>query len=233
MNRVATTDRAMQAQIDRLVGGDLPEAERRNLLAWLDEDASRWRACAVAFLETQMWESAATSGPAEPQPVAELQPHHLAPSPSSRRPEGSRISILALTAAVAVAFLGGLVLARWLPSAASRPELQFVEQPAQAPPGAPQPAPPKDQTLIATVPVRTNLDARLPFMLQVPVSTNGGETVAAENSSLSEYERMQWEKRGFEVIEEQRYLPARLPDGRPVVVPVNKVQLKFKGMPVS
>ena len=36
-----------------------------------------------------------------------------------------------------------------------------------------------------------------------------------------------------ELNEELRYLPARLPDGREVVVPVNKVQVKFKGLPAS
>jgi hypothetical protein len=44
-------------------------------------------------------------------------------------------------------------------------------------------------------------------------------------SPISDYERRMWERRGFEVIEELRYLPARLPDGRVVMVPVNKVQL--------
>src|SRR5687767_8169320 len=58
-------DRAIQAQIDRLVTGDLPESERSNLLAWLDEDVRRWRPCALAFLEAQTWEAAAGARPAE------------------------------------------------------------------------------------------------------------------------------------------------------------------------
>jgi hypothetical protein len=70
-------------------------------------------------------------------------------------------------------------------------------------------------------------------MLQLPVSTDAGSHEIAEASSISDYERRMWERRGFEVIEELRYLPARLPDGRIVMVPVNKVQLKFKGTPVS
>jgi len=55
----------------------------------------------------------------------------------------------------------------------------------------------------------------------------------ALESSISDYDRMQWERRGFELTEERRYLPARLSDGREIVVPVNRVHLRFKGMPTS
>ena len=47
-----------QHLIDRLVAGDLDDARRRELLAWLDEQPSRWRRCAVGFLEAQMWQEA-------------------------------------------------------------------------------------------------------------------------------------------------------------------------------
>lgn len=50
---VATADR--QHAIDRLVAGDLNETERDELLAWLDTQPLRWRSCALAFLEAQMW----------------------------------------------------------------------------------------------------------------------------------------------------------------------------------
>jgi hypothetical protein len=44
-------------QIDRLVDGELPEAERRVLLARLDREreSDGWRRCALAFLEAQAW----------------------------------------------------------------------------------------------------------------------------------------------------------------------------------
>lgn len=48
----------LTAQIDRLVAGELAEHDRRSLLAWLDEEPTRWRACALAFLEAQAWEEA-------------------------------------------------------------------------------------------------------------------------------------------------------------------------------
>jgi hypothetical protein len=50
---------------------------------------------------------------------------------------------------------------------------------------------------------------------------------------ISEYVRKQWERRGFELEEETRYLPAKLPDGRTVMVPVTKVHVRLKRTPVS
>jgi hypothetical protein len=41
--------------LDRLVDGELPEAERRKLLVSLDQRPSGWRQCALAFLEAQSW----------------------------------------------------------------------------------------------------------------------------------------------------------------------------------
>ena len=41
--------------LDRLVDGELSQAERRALLAALDDEPGGWRRCALAFLEAQSW----------------------------------------------------------------------------------------------------------------------------------------------------------------------------------
>ena len=227
MNRVFATDHTvtpggpMQAQLDRLAGGDLPESERASVLAWLDEEPSRWRACGMAFLEAQLWqESAAAPTPAQAAPA----PQPAASAPPAKRRERLQISEIALSAALAVAFLAGALAARWLPLGSDPSRNLIVEQPV--------PAPSADQPILATVAVNSP-NSNLPLMLQLPVTTGPDRQPVAEASSISEYERQMWERRGFEVVEELRYLPARLPDGRIVMVPVNKVQLKFKGTPVS
>jgi hypothetical protein len=44
--------------IHRLVSGDLDAAQRRELLLWLDSESTRWRWCAMAFLQAQSWQEA-------------------------------------------------------------------------------------------------------------------------------------------------------------------------------
>src|SRR5688572_26637590 len=249
MNETAVrVDRAMQAQIDRLVSGDLPESERRSLLAWLDEDVRRWRACAVAYLEAQTWEAATAIWPVEastgnqhaatplPETAATLRNGGDHGSKQQGRSPARLVAIAALALAIAAAFVMGAVLGRQSTTDDSRPGPTIVEQPATTPRESQTPElQGAHKPLVAMVSVRSNLDPQVPLQLQVPVSTTARPNDAGEidASAISDYERQQWERLGFEVIEEQRYLPARMPDGRQVVVPVNKVRLKFKGTPVS
>lgn len=43
--------------LDRLVDNELPEDQRRRLLAELERRPDQWRRCALAFLEAQAWSS--------------------------------------------------------------------------------------------------------------------------------------------------------------------------------
>jgi hypothetical protein len=52
MNSIIPND---DDRFDRLVDGELSEAERRQLLAALDREPDGWRRCALAFLESQCW----------------------------------------------------------------------------------------------------------------------------------------------------------------------------------
>jgi hypothetical protein len=231
MNRIAATDRTMQAQLDRLAAGDLPESERAALLAWLDEDAVRWRACGRAFLEAQMWEGALAGGTICEIPASIVEPRQAA-SPPVDQQDRARFSAIALAAATLVAFISGIVLAQWLPRTNPRQAPLMVEQQPQPDPAPARHEPPA-QPLVATVSVRTNTLPGLPLMLQLPVAPQPTDAPSAAGTSISDYDRQKWNKRGFEVHEERRLLPATLPDGRPVVVPVNKVRLEYKGTPVS
>src|SRR5271167_4761222 len=48
---------AEQQQFDRLVDGELSEADRRSLLVQLEHQPDGWRHCALAFLEAQCWKA--------------------------------------------------------------------------------------------------------------------------------------------------------------------------------
>jgi hypothetical protein len=244
------TDRAMQIQLDRLAAGELPEVERRALLAWLEEDAGRWRACAIAFLEVQSWERALTQWPTDtsaeqgwslnghPAPMRhEALASRSAELVSSGKPPtraslATALSVLAVAASLAIAFAGGIFTARSWPVLAPGPMLT-AEGAQQA-----QPEPPEreatqanaDGPLLATMQVRTNLDPRVPMLLQVPVARAGEPQ--PPRPKMSDYVRSQWERRGFAVTEEVRYLPARLPDGREITVPINQVRFEYRGTPV-
>jgi hypothetical protein len=56
--------------IDRLVDGELPDAERRALLLRLEHEPDGWRRCALAFLEAQSWREAFAPLAAAPRPVS-------------------------------------------------------------------------------------------------------------------------------------------------------------------
>src|SRR5687767_14049160 len=123
----ASANRAMQAQLDRLASGDLAENERRSLLAWLDEDASRWRGCALAFLEAQTWEAAA-GWPA----AAAASPPRTQSEPVSRHSRAPWRQILSLAVAAALLFVAGHWSARFWPRVDAQPG---VAQPAARPGG--------------------------------------------------------------------------------------------------
>jgi hypothetical protein len=230
-------NRVTQAQIDRLVAGDLPEHERRSLLVWLDEDVGRWRACAIAFLEAQVWEAAAAAAPTPIRSVSEGF-RTQARSASEGQPRGTFSPIhqyraglpyaLTLAASIAIAFALGVISDRLSINPDSRvlPQLARHELPIEKPsPSA------LAQPLVATVDVPTNLDPGISAQLQLRLTSLAASD--ASEPSISDYDRKQWERRGFELIEERRYLPAHLPDGRQITVPVKKVQLRAKSPPMS
>lgn len=220
--RIPMTD-GVTARIDRLVSGDLPEADRRSLIAWLDEEPARWRSCALAFLEAQAWEQATTQAARDEQyGVVPAAGSRCTVQKVARRPVARWLQGLALAGILLLAFSAGAIAAQ---SWSSRPPpLPQLAQPAAASDELAAP-------LLATVSVRTNLDPRLQAGLTLPVRPTDDSLPAS--SAISEYVRKQFERRGYELREETQYLPAKMPDGRPVMVPVNKIRVRLKGLPVS
>jgi hypothetical protein len=137
--------------------------------------------------------------------------------------------LTAVAASMLMALLTGMCLehARLAVAPSSTPE---IVSPTKAAPERPAERTTKTGPLMATVSVRTNLDPAVPMQLQVPIAPASD---ARPRTTLTASERRKWEQRGYEVHEETRYLLATLPDGREVLVPVNKVRLKYRGVPVS
>jgi hypothetical protein len=214
-----------RSRIDALVCGDLAEDERRELLAWLEADAARWRACALAFLEKQVWERALEgegAGFRVQRSEGEQGLGVRGQEVLTKHAKRWTVPLVVVAASIA-AFVCGLLAH----------ELRLGNLPS-APPIARQdsqnPLPAASGPLVASVPV-SGL-GNLAATLQIPVRPVDSARGSAA-SSVPDHVRKQWERRGYELVEERRYLPARLPDGRQVMVPVNEVKMKFVGKPVS
>src|SRR5262245_40998095 len=236
------TEQEMRRQIDRLACGELADAERQSLLAWLGEDVRRWRDCAMAFLEAQVWQE--TLGTAiSPKLTGDrgretadsgFRIDSAAPVVVQRTPTIQRSAIrrwlvpLAAVAACLTAFACGVRLGRmtFVPATAD----DSIVKAASPDKGAPHSD--DGELLLASVPVTGGPLGNVSAVLQLPVTPTGAAKGPAA-SAVSERLRRQWERRGYELKEERRYLPAKLPDGRPVMVPVDDIKMKFVGRPAS
>jgi hypothetical protein len=228
MNKHELRGETVAAQLDRLAAGDLPEPERRALLAWLDEVPARWRACGLAFLEAQVWEQAIGGGQREGEALApDIRAEPRVQGSGFRVQEKRDIAArpwatwLAIAASLLVAFVAGVLAGRGAESAPARENKIIAAIGPTIPPGL----------QLATVSVKTNLDPRLKAQLTLPVEP--ADQPPAPAPAVSDYDRKLWERRGYELVEEVRYLPAKMPDGRTVMVPVNHVHLRLKRTPVS
>ena len=230
-----TSDTALQAQLDRLVSGDLAPAERRSLLAWLDEEPSRWRTCGLAFLEAQNWTEALETLGEDPRDAA--APPSTEISKDDRKEQigerKSSLRLLAVAASVLLALTCGIVIGRqWDSHGSPGPTIADIPRETDRPRASPLPRQEmskRDQVQLATVSLPTDLSPNVAALVQLPVKTASSDAAANTASSIPEHIRKQWERRGFELKEERRFLPARLADGREVVVPVNEVQVKYIG----
>ena len=232
-------EKSTQVWLDRLASGELDEPTRRSLFSWLDAEPLRWRGCALACLEAQTWnESLGDSSEFKEtfgqgfrrgqETRAELFERPRAEPNELRAPkhaQPSRISMLASVAALLlIAFGLGAFSRGWLVP----PTDSVVEnphQPAEAEPSGP---------LMATVSLRQELGSNLPATLQIPVmAVQNSAAERPTSNSISQYDRQKWERRGYQLIKERRFLPAELPGGKKVVVPVEQIKASYVGSKVS
>ena len=227
--------------LDRLVCGELDETARGRVLAWLEQDPSRWRVCGLAFLEAQTWSQAL--GDASVGTVAPVLPASAAASRASQTAGTGRRGIvrrILTVAALLVAFGLGLAL-RDVVLASRPPAERPVAGNTASDDQAPNPKGNSRPDAGGTEPVLASLDVQAggrfgptaPLRIPVvPAAFDAGARGAEERlGDIPDYLRRQWERRGFKVSLERRFLLARLPDGQQVVVPVD--QLHVDQIPVS
>ncbi len=211
------------AEIDRLVDGDLGDAERRELLLKLGSSPDGWRRCALAFLEDQALRDALSG----PRAVEVARPAVIPIRPAPRRrwlASGRAWAASAVAASFAVGFAAGGV-------SRVRPESPAV---AVAPVEKVAPAPEVTEDAIRRVGWVNLVDrsAGEAPPQRVPVLAGPGldESWLREQApAVPEYVRAQWERRGYQVEERRRLVPLALEDGRRVSIPVDEVAFKYVG----
>jgi hypothetical protein len=210
--------------LDQLVAGQLDEHTREQVLAWCDADPVRWRQCAQAFLEAQVWQQAFAdlwTSVAPTRNGSAVRRDQSATAAHGFLRNISRYSGWAAAALIAaLAFVAGqLADGRWLGAErqlASAPAAESLEEPSPAP--------------YLSIPVNTGLRTAGPALLQVPLRPLDAETPSVEAAVRPpDYVIQQWKRRGFELSPTRRYLTGRQPDGQSIVVPVATWQFKFVG----
>jgi hypothetical protein len=235
-------------QFDLLVDGELPESERRRLLASLDKTPGGWRRCALAFLEGQSWK----------KELGRMASERLnePPSAPARRPRsgfGGRLhTLLAMAACFLLAFVLGLALRdAWRTGPAAGPEQNdFVAA------GAPNDAPAAPSPDEAVAP-----ESALAESSPVPATSSPWQTVtlAVDGGPDGETEFIhiparEWRsgddpwresmntavprglleflnRRGFRFQQDRRLVPVPLKDGRQLVVPMHVLDVDYDESP--
>ena len=223
-------------RFDLLVDGELSEAERRQLLASLDDLPDGWRRCALAFLEAQSWQDG--MGAVQREAVAGAAPRAVR---RARFPGGLLGTLAAMAASFMLALGLGLGLKGVWPSGpqpgTSPSELAEVAEqvPAQPPdseqpvPSSADPIPPIDWQLV-TVPVGFGPDGAE----SIPLPAR--ETEQIDEKWLEQFAPRvpadlvrALERSGHQVRRSSRLVPFRLDDGRQVVVPFEEVEFRPVG----
>ncbi|MEX0613070.1 MAG: hypothetical protein WD738_08715 [Pirellulales bacterium] len=209
---------------DRLVDGELPDAERRRLLTALDERPDGWRRCALAFLESQSWSSDIRQLVREPASTP-INNDPVTRAAALRKPLRRGMAWLAIAASLLVAFTFGRLQRDAGNSIATLPpnadeQLAVVTPPEQR---VPEPARADDALTLwvrddagQTRPLRVPLVDAAALDRQLGVQFQSGMPAAVR-------ERLQ--KRGYDVQSKRRYAPLWLENGRPMIVPVEDMKI--------
>lgn len=219
-------ERNTQRWLDRLACGELDAGTRQGLLHWLDAEPLRWRACALSLLEAQAWnESLEVVEPKEAS--TKLTPSTLR-QPAKTSSAVRWVALSSLAAALLVAFALGAFSRGWMKSgsdfAAGQNQPSGEKSPHEAELNGP---------LMATVSLKPELGGGIPATMQIPVQAVRDSGPQTPSISISEYDRQKWERRGYQLTKERRFLPAELPGGKKVVVPVERVKASYVGSKVS
>jgi len=246
-HRLSDDRRRIERLVDRLVDGELSPAERRDVILHLEEAPAGWRRCALAFLEAQGWreEFGSIVRPAAPSvgsmPAA---PHKAA---LSRFPawRSTLLTGLAVAASFLVAFVLGMhirgggagpngerpieSLAATVGEAAPGPESRQA-----AIPGPPRlPAAPSDRWQLVTLKAPEGPEGKMATIRVPAVERNALDEQWLESFPMAVPDEVlqRLRRSGLEVQQHRELLPMEMQDGRRLVVPMDRIEVRYVGRP--
>jgi len=220
--------------LDRLIDGELDDAERRALLLRLEQAPDGWRRCALAFLENQAWRGETKAWAREPAPRA-----HVAPAQIARRNwTGSATWMPMVVAACCLVAAGTWFVVRDRDGRAIS-ELNAPRGAAVSVAGHPA-ASPADGRFADRRSVDRQNASNLRFVVgggadradevvEVPLvnAEQLNEALFGQWSQAVPAEVLQMlERSGHQVVRERRLVPIELGDGRRAVVPMDQVEIR-------
>jgi hypothetical protein len=241
MNRdIIAPEMVDEKLLDLLVDGELSALRRRELLRQLDATPGGWRQCAVAFLEAQAWRSDLRTAE-QKSSCSSLRTGSA--SPVRRSLVGRLQNWTILATGVVCAFAGGWIF-RPTPAApttvrAVAPTVTIAEQKAVAAEGSEGDAGAGEKSPAATDPngVRVAGILTLKFddhgherELKLPVLEGSGIDVREwldQPSAVNASAVQALERRGHKVESHRQLFTVNLKDGRKLLLPVDKVDVRF------
>jgi hypothetical protein len=224
--------------VDMLVDGELSEPRRRELLRGLEHAPDGWRRCALAFLEAQCWRKELGGMAGEAQ--ARREPPQ--PSTPLKRSWTRWPRVVALAASLLIAAGAGVlwrdVGSRWAPgggqfaAGVTEPLPKDASRPARSElaGGGPQSAAPWEMVTLTSAgggpPASPPL--RLPAQ---PRDRIDDEWLRSLPAAIPPDVLRALENTGHEVRQSRQVLGLPLPDGRRLVVPLDQVEMEYRGRP--
>jgi hypothetical protein len=212
------------AEIDRLVAGELDDAERRGLLLALEGDPEGWRRCALAFLEDQAWRQAFAHAGTMP---SRSEAAFVAPISPRRGRHWIRRGAIAASI-IAATFAAGFATGG-ISRAVPRVETAKEDRPkADEPRAVPQGEQVREVGSIALVDGAggESPPRRIPILAGPGINERW---LREQPPTVPEYVRARWERQGYQVEERRKLVSVTLEDGRRVSIPVDEVELDYVG----
>jgi hypothetical protein len=233
-----------ESRLDRLVDGEMSEADRRALLVQLEHEPDGWRRCALAFLEAQCWKQELglmASRPARAADAALAVPLSLASAPGRQRASWRQYAAMLLTlgACFFIALALGMILrGNW--SGGHAPGSATVQTAKDEHPlPNPQPAPqqhaavpqPADNWELVTLSAADSPDGRAETFRVPAVHRDALDQGMLDQISDAIPPEVQQvlEQSGHQVVQQREFVPVRMNDGSHLVVPVNRVKIHYVG----